>query len=395
VKILQIAPFFHPAHRFGGPIPVLYDLCAELVAKGCTVKVLTTDTNGPGVSLELPSDREVETSRGFPVRYCHRVIGECISPALLSLLPQYVAWADVVHLSCVYSFPTIPALLVSALCAKPLVWSPMGALQRWSGSRRLLLKRQWEFVCRIVAPHNLTIHVTSDAEADESRRVFPKARFAVVPHGVHIPGKRQPNADGPLRLLFLGRLDPKKGLENLLDACSLMQRSWRGGRSSWELTIAGSGDPVYVEGLRARIERLGLAERVFMAGHVLGEGKRQLLAGADIVVVPSFTENFAMVVVESLANGVPVLASTGTPWARLVEKRCGLWVDNTPETLASAITEMSAMDLDEMGARGHQWMEEEFSWPAIANQMIDLYRMCREKPHGLHGFKPSAMARIP
>jgi len=160
MKILHIAPFFHPAYRFGGPIQVLYDLCRESVAHGCDVKVLTTDTNGPGASIDVASDVEVECPAGFSVRYCHRVTGDCVAPTLISALPQYLAWADVVHLSCVYSFPTIPALVASALYRKPLVWSPMGGLQRWSGSRRLGLKKQWERICRLVSPHDLMIHVT-------------------------------------------------------------------------------------------------------------------------------------------------------------------------------------------------------------------------------------------
>jgi glycosyltransferase involved in cell wall biosynthesis len=179
-----------------------------------------------------------------------------------------------------------------------------------------------------------------------------------------------------LRLLFLGRLDPKKGLENLLDASHLMHRSWDGPQTSWKLAIAGAGDPAYTSSIARRIERLGLTRQVIMLGHVMGEQRQSLLETADIVVVPSFTENFAMVVVESLAMGTPVLASTGTPWARLEEKRCGLWVKNDPETLALAISAMSTMDLEEMGRRAHRWMRDEFSWPAITERMIGLYRMC-------------------
>lgn len=392
MKILHIAPFFHPAHRYGGPIQVLHDLCVESAAKGCAVKVLTTNTNGPGASLDVPSDREVERPGGYSARYCRRVAGECVAPSLVTELRRYAAWADVLHLSCVYSFPTIPALGAAALYGKPLVWSPMGALQRWTGSRRLLLKRQWERACRLAAPRDLLIHVTSEAEAEESRRIFPGAQFAVVPHGVYLPEKRKTPVNQELRLLFLGRLDPKKGLENLFDACALMQQSWRGRRASWNLTVAGSGDPAYVEGLRSRLERLGLARQVTMAGHVLGERKQELLNAADILVVPSFTENFAMVIVEALALGVPVLASTGTPWARLEEKGCGRWVNNDPETLASTITAMSMMDLDDMGSRAHQWMRDEFSWPAITEQMIDLYRMCLRNSFS-RGQAQSAAAR--
>jgi len=107
---------------------------------------------------------------------------------------------------------------------------------------------------------------------------------------------------------------------------------------------------------------------------VQDERKEALFAEADMLVVPSHTENFGNVVVEALARGVPVLVSTGTPWKRVDDFGCGLWVDNKPETLAAAITRMSEMGLDDMGERARKWMEDEYAWPAITERMIALYR---------------------
>ena len=102
---------------------------------------------------------------------------------------------------------------------------------------------------------------------------------------------------------------------------------------------------------------------------------------SDVCVVPSFTENFAMVVAESLARGLPVVASRGTPWAGLEQQSCGLWVDNSPESLAAALNEMRGMDLEEMGTRGREWMRREFSWGSIAQRMHDLYgRIVKHAP---------------
>jgi glycosyltransferase involved in cell wall biosynthesis len=90
-------------------------------------------------------------------------------------------------------------------------------------------------------------------------------------------------------------------------------------------------------------------------------------------VVPSHGESFATPVTEALARAVPVIASRGTPWSRLTEKGCGLWVDNSPESLADAIDQMRAMPLEEMGLRGREWMTSEFSWDKVARDVCNAY----------------------
>lgn len=372
MNILHVVPSFAPAWRYGGPILTTLRLCQELARRGYVVRVLTTNTDGPDGVLPVDTEQEVLWEENLVVRYCKRVYPESVSLALLRLLPAYVRWADVVHLTAVYNFPTLPTLWLARQYRKPLVWTPRGALQRWSGSRHRHLKAVWEAMCRKVLPETTVLHATSDREAEESRARMPGVPTAVIPNGVYVPEpiQRVPFG-GTFRLLYLGRLDPKKGLENLLEACA----RWNGRAATpWALTIAGTGDPDYARSIAQKITTLGLSDRVRMIGPVADEAKGQLFAGADVTVVPSYTENFAMVVAESLAHGVPVIASRGTPWRRVEEVGCGLWVDNDPESLAGAIERMSRMPLREMGERGRAWMKQEFAWPGIAEQMIGLYQ---------------------
>lgn len=355
----------------------MYHLCLGLAREGCDVRVLTTDANGPDAVLNVPTDGETEIVEGLRVRYCHRIKDVSVSPALISNLLPYVRWADVVHLMAVYSFPTIPALLAARIYGKPVVWSPRGMLQRWQGSRRPLLKALWEQVCRMISPRRLVLHVTSEAEAEESIKRLPGVSAALVPNGVDIP---QPvshvPACGQLRVTYLGRLDPKKGIENLLAAFTIIDR--RSSEHNYTLKIAGTGADTYVVTLIAQIERSGLSGRVTLLGNVEGDAKKELFAHTDVVVVPSHTENFGLVLAEALAHGVPVVASRGTPWRRVEEVGCGLWVDNQPESLASALVTMSTMPLREMGHRGREWMEREFTWPCVTERMLKLYQQLIE-----------------
>ena len=327
--------------------------------------------------MDVEKDHEIQVAEGINVRYCHRQIRHSVSLALLRLLPSYIRWADAVHLTAVYSFPTIPTLLLCNILDKPLVWSPRGSLQRWEGSTHPMLKAEWEWVCRIMAPKKLTLHVTSENEAKESQKRFPNIDIAVIPNAVEIPDQvTHVPENGILRLLYLGRLHPKKGIANLLSACKRLNDN---SNAAWSLTLAGTGDPVYVKTLRVRIEELKLGKLVQMVGAVKGKMKQELFENSDAVVVPSHTENFGMVVAEALAHGVPVIASKGTPWGRVEEMGCGLWVDNDPESLAKAIEQMSQMPLFEMGRRGREWMEKEFSWSDRAQDMMKLYETLARK----------------
>lgn len=371
MKVLHVTPAFAPAHAYGGAVAAIHDLCAGLEHAGCSIKVLTTNGNGDKQVLDVETDHEVEAASQLRVRYCRRIRRQAVSPSLLRHIPDYVRWADVVHLHGVYSFPTIPTLAACRIFGKPLVWTPHGVLQRWEGSRRTILKAGWEWICRTMAPRTMVLHATSEQEAQASKTRFPRAEVVVIHFGHHLP--EQICHDGEtqtLRLLFLGRLHPKKGIENLLDACALFKPQLD---RPWSLTIAGGGDSRYVSSLRARIGSLGLSPQVAMVGEVFGEKKDALFSHADVVVVPSHTENFSVVMAEALAHAVPVIASTGTPWQRVEAIGCGLWVNNTPESLSSAIQKMSTSSLREMGQRGREWLKQEFRWDVAADSIVKCY----------------------
>lgn len=372
MRILHVTPSFVPAWRYGGPVESVYKLCLHLQHLGHQVQVLTTNADGPQQVLPTESGQDMEIEAGIKVRYCSRIGRESFSPQLFALLPQYVRLAEVVHVTSVYSSPTPFALFLCRIFRKPLVWSPRGALQEWEGSTNLFLKKLWLGLIRLVAPRKMLLHVTSQQEALESQAKFPDARIVTIPNGIEIEtGERLEKKPGPLNLLFLGRLHPKKGIENLLQACRMIELE---SHFDWRLKIAGSGAPEYTQHLQQEVNTLGLSPKVEFLGHLDQQQKRQLFQDADILVAPSYTENFAIVVAEALAHAVPVIASYGTPWRELEEQGCGLWVSNDPESLARAIKKMKGMPLRNMGLKGRDWMEQAFNWPSIARKMAHVYR---------------------
>jgi glycosyltransferase involved in cell wall biosynthesis len=115
---------------------------------------------------------------------------------------------------------------------------------------------------------------------------------------------------------------------------------------------------------------------VDFTGEVFGDAKEDLFAESDVLVAPSYVENFGMVIAEALAHEVPVIASRGTPWQGLQANQCGLWVENDAAGLATAIRRMRALPLRDMGRRGRCWMQREFSWEAVSTQMLALFHEC-------------------
>src|SRR5207237_8364094 len=152
-------------------------------------------------------------------------------------------------------------------------------------------KAIWEQVCRFSAPKRLILHVTSEEEAKESSRRFPGVNATIIPNGVEIPQALSPtNSNGIFRLLYLGRLHPKKGIENLLTACKLLSDE---SVITWSLTLAGTGDSAYIQTLRHKIEPFKLSGRVRMIGEVSPAEKQKHFENSELTVVPSYKENFS------------------------------------------------------------------------------------------------------
>src|ERR1700730_2027686 len=118
MKVLHVVPSFHPAYFYGGPIRSTFELCRNAGELGCQGRVLTTDANGLDRVLDVDKNDEVELPEGFRVRYCPRRLRHSVSPTLMNLLPTYMRWADVVHLTGVYNFATFPTIFLGSSAEK-------------------------------------------------------------------------------------------------------------------------------------------------------------------------------------------------------------------------------------------------------------------------------------
>ena len=302
-----------------------------------------------------------------------------------------IAKYDIVHLHCLWQLHKYAKAARGA--GVPIVWSTHGMTAPWAMRYKWLKKKiaWWMFqkrdLCQAAA-----IHCTTEQEAEWNRRLGPGKCF-VAPLGTDEIFNRVEHVERVERVLLLvGRVHPVKGLENLIRAWGIV-KLWNCGNTklckcgngasgecpaaNWKLRIVGPDEGGHLESLKLRVESLKLGDSVEFAGSKYGEDLSREYEECDCLVLPSFTENFGATVVDAMAHGKPVITSTFTPWREVKEHGCGWWVPNTPESLATAIGEMIGMGDDErvaMGAKGRELVAEKYSWTAVADKVLSVYR---------------------
>jgi len=170
--------------------------------------------------------------------------------------------------------------------------------------------------------------------------------------------------------LFLSRLHPVKGVLNLIEAWARVKPP------GWRLVVAGPDDGGHERDVRELALRLGLNDSVSFLGAIPNEKKWQLYQSADLFVLPTFSENFGIVIAEALSSGIPVITTRGAPWAILEQVRCGWWIDVGVDPLAATLREATAAGperLREMGRSGRELVRRDFAWDSVASRMLALY----------------------
>jgi len=284
--------------------------------------------------------------------------------------------SDIYHLHGIWSPVLHWAMQSAQRKQKVIILQPRGMLEPWalsykSWKKTLGLKLYQQ---RDLASASLFI-ATSEQEAKSIRRVGLKQPIAVIPNGIElaIPSSRsdvQRSKYAIRTVLFLSRIHPKKGLVNLIKAWAKLQPV------NWRLVIAGPDEGGHLAEVMAEARSSNVEKTIEYIGEVDGAVKSEVYLNADIFVLPTFSENFGVVVAEALAHGLPVITTCGAPWQDLQTYRCGWWIDTGFEPLTAALSEAILLSDEErktMGQRGRAYVER-YHWGNIANQTSDVYR---------------------
>lgn len=301
--------------------------------------------------------------------WLERKIG--ISPTMLGDIRSLSTEPCILHGHGVWRLSNLFPLFIAKNAPARLICSPRGMLSPWSMNYKATIKRPfWHLLQEPALERCHCFHVTAPMELEDVRRLGFRTPVAVIPNGVDIP-PLQEHASRQKTLLFLSRIDPKKGLDLLLPAWTSLAAEFE----DWNLVIAGPLTGAYPESVRNLARKLN-APRVSFAGEVLGEDKRALLSGASLFILPTYSENFGIAVAEALAHGTPVITTTETPWTEVGERRCGWCIPPNEgiirETLRNAFSRPLG-ELHEMGINGRRWMEQNYAWLHVTEMMERTY----------------------
>lgn len=373
LRILHIIPSYKPAFIYGGPIYSCSALCEQLTLQGHKVIVATTTANG---EEELKVDTgKILNVDGVDVIYHKRLTKDHthFSPELIKYVWSNAKQFDAVHIHSWWNLVSIFCFMACLLRGiKPIV-SPRGMLSDYviKTNHGIAKKLIHAFINRPFLKR-AKFHVTSAAEALEVKSIFPKSsvneifNFVNIRETLHSPF----NSDGPLNLLFLSRVDPKKGLELLFEALAIS-------KLPYHLNIAGPGDDKYLQYLKDLASQLGISENLSWLGPIYGEKKFDLLASHDLLVLTSHNENFANVVIESLGVGTPVFISENVGLAAYVRDKGLGWVCTIkPEIIASTLKSIfqERKTLPGISQHATEAVKQDFEHANLTQQYISLYK---------------------
>ena len=348
---------------------------------------------------------------------------------------------DIVHIHGIWD-PRLHNVAKMCRAAKvPYVIAPRGMLEPWSLKQKWLKKRIARFLYQDKdLKCAAALHATAESEAEQFRKLGFKNPVIISPNGVNLPKEEGVRGQelgvrgqelgvsgkgSERRVLFVSRMHPKKGVLELVEAWGRVRvevesrsRTVDGlDFSGWKVelvyTLNGEFEREYEAKVKARVLELGMSYQdtdgsihkpeiekssnsdvhlhlsssphFIFTGPLNDDAKWEAYDRADLFVLPTYSENFGIVVAEALWAGVPVITTKGTPWSELEEYKCGKWIDlpaegsnpSTWEALDEALGSMMVMsdaERGEMGKRGKKLVEEKYTWEAVCSAMINGYK---------------------
>ncbi|MDY6940065.1 MAG: hormogonium polysaccharide biosynthesis glycosyltransferase HpsP [Cyanobacteriota bacterium] len=393
LKILQIVPSISLV--YGGPSQMVRGFSAALARQGVDLTILTTDANGDRGQppLNVPLDRPV-SQQGYQVRYfrCSPFRRYKFSIDLLRWLWQHAPEYDLAHIHALFSPVSSAAAWVARQRNLPYILRPLGTLDPADLQKKKQLK---QIYAAFLEKGNITgaaaLHFTAPREAEISHRFGAQTRDLVIPLGVTPPTKSEIDPLDILKshlpdlkydrpwILFLSRIEPKKGLDLLIPALEKLLSQGL----EFQFILAGSNpqDPEYEARIQQQIAASPLIEQTAIAGFVTGELKSALLQRADLFVLPSYYENFGIAVAEAMVSGTAVAISDRVHICDEVSQSESGWVgscdvESVARTIESALE--NPAECQRRGTNAQAYAIEHYSWDAIAQETLRAYQSILE-----------------
>jgi glycosyltransferase involved in cell wall biosynthesis len=304
LKILQICAAYKPAFIYGGPTMSVAMLSEQLAKAEIYTEAYATTANGK-VELQVQPGKPINVD-GVTVTYFKRLTKDHshFSPALLKKLWKEAPRFDIIHIHAWWNLVSLFSCLIALIRNVPVLVSPRGTLSSYSFQNKNIGPK-WLIHHLLGKPllNRCHIHVTSGREAEAIKSsIIPKS-ITNLPNFVKLLANEPVGHQSSdiFKLIFFSRIEKKKGLDILINALPLLTFPYK-------LTIVGDGEINYVEELKGLAMKNGVEENIYWAGFQT-DNKFKLLFEHQLLILPSYDENFGNVIIESLSQGTAVLVS--------------------------------------------------------------------------------------
>ncbi|MGC4036270.1 MAG: glycosyltransferase [Chitinophagaceae bacterium] len=288
---------------------------------------------------------------------------------------------DVVHTQAIWMYLSYANKKYHRNTSTPYIVSPHGMLDIWQLRQSSIKKKVALALYEMKHLRQADcVHALCKSEYDAIKDFGLTNPVAIIPNGVDLPDTKIEFAHKPYwktdnkkNLLFLSRIHPKKGIENLLEAWSLAKTK----EDNWQLIIAGETKAQdYYRSLNEMAQNSGVGSSVKFIGGQFGDDKINCLRNADAFILPSFSEGLPIAVLEAWAHRLPVLATEYCNLPEGYERNAALRIDTNPDDIASVLKRLFSMNEEErntIGENGYQLVKEKFTWQKVADDTMQLY----------------------
>jgi glycosyltransferase involved in cell wall biosynthesis len=377
IRVIHVIPTLAP--MTGGTSVAAIGMTRALARRGHKVYLLTTNSKGVLPSSEALT-RDGVDYQIFKVRFPQAYV---YAPDLTRALKRLLASTDIVHIHSLYYHPTVTAGLTALRNGVPYIIRPAGALDPYHYGRKRFKKATFDFMIQNkVLRHASAFHFTTHVEQELSKPYTFARPGIVVPNGVDLGSPERPLAPGAFRrrypetgnrkiILFLGRINYKKGFEILIPAFGRLLKQ----RSDVQLVIAGN-DYGYTDTVKQLILQYGVSRHVTWPGFLDGREKLEAMADSNIFVLPSYSENFSNAVFEALAAGLPAIISNRVnSWPEIKAAEAALIIEPEVKSLVEALHFLLTDDAacKAIGSRAALFARSRYGWDTVAGKMEAAY----------------------
>lgn len=385
MKILHIIPTYKPAYSAGGPTWSVHALNKKLVKKGVDVTVYTTNKF---IEDKVPINRVVNVD-GVKVFYfptSHPRKWE-YSKKLRKSLKESIEEFDLIHITSVFLSASTCGAYYAIKNDIPYIISPRGALMKGAvENRNTFIKKLYLNLTEKRSLKNASgIHFTTQDEKEEYKELgLPLSNPIVIPNGLEEEEFDYNIKEGKFRekyniskdkkiILFLSRVNWKKGLDALIPSFNKVLKEYKDA----VLVVAGGDDKDnYLSKVKEMVRKHNLEDKVIFTGMILDEEKVSAYQDADVFALPSYSENFGIVVAEAMYFGLPIVTTPNVGISNIVEDyNTGFVVEKDVKRVSSAILKIiKNRELsEEMSKNGKRATEKEFSMGSVAEKWIESY----------------------